>query len=158
MELVNIYDEYREVNKNYVDFIEELVNKNFEGFSEDFVMGNLENFQNSIGALKVKADDLQVEEENKDNLKDLKYLIVDTLFLTFDLNNFYKLKEFERFKMRFANYVNKRRRDEMLKSFQDKKRAFIKNDNKTYKQYEKILFVSFMKSYFDESPLFINTF
>ena len=106
MELVNIYDEYREVNKNYVDFIEELVNKNFEGFSEDFVMGNL-----------VKADDLQVEEENKDNLKDLKYLIVDTLFLTFDLNNFYKLKEFERFKMRFANYVNKRRRDEMLKSF-----------------------------------------
>ena len=97
MELVNIYDEYREVNKNYVDFIEELVNKKFEGFSEDFVMGNLENFQNSIGDLKVKADDLQVEEENKDNLKDLKYLIVDTLFLTFDLNNFYKLKEFERF-------------------------------------------------------------
>ncbi|MCX0352524.1 hypothetical protein, partial [Clostridium perfringens] len=92
MELVNIYDEYREVNKNYVDFIEELVNKNFEGFSEDFVMGNLENFQNFIGDLKVKADDLQVEEENKDNLKDLKYLIVDTLFLTFDLNNFYKLK------------------------------------------------------------------
>lgn len=117
MELVNIYDEYREVNKNYVDFIEELVNKNFEGFSEDFVMGNLENFQNSIGDLKVKADDLQVEEEDKDNLKDLKYLIVDTLFLTFDLNNFYKLKEFERFKMRFANYVNKRRIDEMLKSF-----------------------------------------
>ena len=100
-----------------MDFIEELVNKNFEGFSEDFVMGNLENFQNSIGDLKVKADDLQVEEENKDNLKDLKYLIVDTLFLTFDLNNFYKLKEFERFKMRFVNYVNKRRRDEMLKSF-----------------------------------------
>ena len=65
MELVNIYDEYREVNKNYVDFIEELVNKKFEGFSEDFVMGNLENFQNSIGDLKVKADDLQVEEENK---------------------------------------------------------------------------------------------
>ena len=31
-------------------------------------MGNLENFQNSIGDLKVKADDLQVEEENKDNL------------------------------------------------------------------------------------------
>ena len=117
MELVNIYDEYREVNKNYVDFIEELVNKNFEGFSEDFVMSNLENFQNSIGDLKVKADDLQVEEENKDNLKDLKYLIVDTLFLTFDLNNFYKLKEFERFKMRFENYVNKRRRDERLKSF-----------------------------------------
>lgn len=117
MELVNIYDEYREVNKNYVDFIEELVNKNFKGFSEDFVMSNLENFQNSIGDLKLKADDLQVEEENKDNLKDLKYLIVDTLFLTFDLNNFYKLKEFERFKMRFANYVNKRRRDEMLKSF-----------------------------------------
>ena len=113
MELVNIYDEYREVNKNYVDFIEELVNKKFEGFSEDFVMGNLENFQNSIGDLKVKADDLQVEEENKDNLKDLKYLIVDTLFLTFDLNNFYKLKEFERFKMRFANYVNKRRREEI---------------------------------------------
>ena len=49
-----------------MDFIEELVNKNFEGFSEDFVMSNLENFQNSIGDLKVKADDIQVEEENKE--------------------------------------------------------------------------------------------
>ena len=117
MEIVNIYDEYREVNKNYVDFIEELVSKNFKGFSEDFVMSNLENFQNSIGDLKIKADDLEVNNEDIDNLKDLKYLIVDTLFLTFDLNNFYKLKEFERFKMRFANYVNKRRRDEMLKTF-----------------------------------------
>ena len=29
-------------------------------------MSNLENFQNSIGDLKVKADDIQVEEENKE--------------------------------------------------------------------------------------------
>lgn len=117
MELVNIYDEYREVNKNYVDFLEELINKNFEGFSEDFIISNLENFQNSIENLKIKSDELEVNVENQDNLRDLKYLVVDTLFLTFDLNNFYRIKEFERFKMRFANYINKRRRDEMLKSF-----------------------------------------
>lgn len=117
MELVNIYEEYVEVSKNYVDFIEELVNKNFEGFSEDFVMSNLENFQNQIGDLKLKADSLEVEEENKNNLNDLCYLIMDTLFLTFDLNNFYKLKEFERFKMRFANYINKRMRDERIREF-----------------------------------------
>lgn len=117
MELVNIYDKYREVNKNYVDFIEELLNKNFQGFSSDFVSNNIENFQREIEDLKIKADLLEESEENKDNLKDLKYLIVDTLFLTFDLGNFYRLKEFERFKMRFTNYINKRRREEMLKAF-----------------------------------------
>ncbi len=117
MELVSIYEEYLETNKNYVDFIEELVSKNFEGFSEDFVISNLENFQNTIGDLKLKVDNIEVDEENKNNLKDLSYLIMDTLFLTFDLNSFYKLKEIERFKMRFTNYVNKRNRDEMMKKF-----------------------------------------
>ena len=76
-------------------------------------------------AIKLKKDNLSLNGDilylkalkKYNNLNELKYLIVDTLFLTFDLNNFYKLKEFERFKMRFANYVNKRRRDEMLKSF-----------------------------------------
>lgn len=117
MELVNIYEEYLDVNKKYVDFIKKLEENNFEGFNEGDVIAKLDEFQNTIGELKLKADSLEVEDENKDNLKDLCYLIMDTLFLTFDLNNFYKLKEVERFKMRFENYINKRRRDEMMKEF-----------------------------------------
>ena len=48
--------------------------------------------------------------ECKNNLRALNYLALDTLFLTMDLKNFYKLGESERFKMRAVNYINKRNR------------------------------------------------
>ena len=55
-----------------------------------------------------------MEEKDIDNLRDLNYLALDTLFLTMDLKNFYKLGESERFKMRAVNYINKRSRGQIL--------------------------------------------
>ena len=54
------------------------------------------------------------EEKDINNLRDLNYLALDTLFLTMDLKNFYKLGESERFKMRAVNYINKRSRGQIL--------------------------------------------
>ena len=49
--------------------------------------------------LKFESDEIQVEEDNKNNLNDLRYLIMSALFLVSDLIHFYNLKEYERFKM-----------------------------------------------------------
>ena len=61
---------------------------------------------------------LLYKESKKDinNLRDLNYLALDTLFLTMDLKNFYKLGESERFKMRAVNYINKRNRGQGFSS------------------------------------------
>ena len=66
--------------------------------------------------LKLRCDKIEVEEKDINNLRDLNYLALDTLFLTMDLKNFYKLGESERFKMRAVNYINKRSRGQGLQA------------------------------------------
>ena len=77
---------------------------------DDIIMNNLENYSNLFEDLKLRCDKIEVEEKDINNLRDLNYLALDTLFLTMDLKNFYKLGESERFKMRAVNYINKRNR------------------------------------------------
>ena len=60
---------------------------------------------------------LGFKEKCENDLRDLKYLIVDSFFLLIDLENFYKYKEFERFKMRAVNHINKRRRASFAQYF-----------------------------------------
>ena len=64
--------------------------------------------------LKFESDEIQIEDKDKNNLNDLKYLIMSALFLVSDLNHFYNLKEYERFKMRAINYINNSRRAKMF--------------------------------------------
>ena len=59
---------------------------------------------------------IEVEEEQEANYKDLRYLVMDILFLANDLAHFYKCDELGRFKMRALNYFNKRRRADMFGS------------------------------------------
>ena len=81
---------------------------------DDIIMNNLEKYSELFEELKLRCDKVEVEEKDIDNLRDLNYLALDTLFLTMDLKNFYKLGESERFKMRAVNYINKRSRGQIL--------------------------------------------
>ena len=65
--------------------------------------------------LQVQCETIDIESEDMNNLKDLQYLLTDGLFLTIDLINFYNLNEYDRFKMRASNYINKGRLTEMFK-------------------------------------------
>lgn len=109
MSLLSTYDEYIEVNKAYIEFINEIVNNNFNGYSEEEIMTILVDGKNKFEELRSKTDKEEVLDEDDVNLKDLKYLVIDGLFLSIDLFNFYKCKEIERFKMRAINYIRKRR-------------------------------------------------
>lgn len=107
--LSNIFEEYIKVNKEYTVFINEIVNNNFSNYTQDEIMTRLIEAKNKFEKLMSDADECTNEEEDGLFLKDVKYSIVDGLFLTIDLYNFYNSKELERFKMRAVNYIRKGR-------------------------------------------------
>ena len=109
MELVKTYEEYNELNKEYVKYIQMVMESDISNH-DNIIMNNLENYSNLFEDLKLRCDKIEVEEKDINNLRDLNYLALDTLFLTMDLKNFYILGESERFKMRAVNYINKRNR------------------------------------------------
>lgn len=111
MSLVMTYEEYNIINKEFLDFVNNIVEENLENYSEE-KLEKLKNYKAKFEEIMEKSNGEVVSEDNENNLKDLRYLVLDSLFLAADITNFYSYKESERFKMRVANYVNKRRRAE----------------------------------------------
>lgn len=107
--LGDIFNRYVQLNGEYVKYVNEIVNKNFEGYSEEEILKRLVEGKNSFEILMSEIDKFENEEEDGLFLKDVKYSLVDGLFLTIDLYNFYNSKELERFKMRAVNYIRKGR-------------------------------------------------
>lgn len=114
MELVNSYACYTEEYNAYLKFVEQLVETDFANCVEVEVTSKLAKAKETFEALMEKVSTLEVEEAQQENLKDLKYLIMDALFFASDLDNFYKHKEIGRFKMRVLNALNKKRRAELF--------------------------------------------
>lgn len=114
MSLISTYEKFTHINQEFIEFIEKLVRCNFESFTEEQIKMNLNIALKNYEKLKFESDEIQVEDKDKNNLNDLKYLIMSALFLVSDLNHFYNLKEYERFKMRAINYINNSRRAKMF--------------------------------------------
>ena len=114
MSLISTYEKFTHINEEFIAFIDKLVRENFESFTEEEIKMNLNIALKNYEKLKFESDEIQVEEDNKNNLNDLKYLIMSALFLVSDLNHFYNLKEYERFKMRAINYINNSRRGKIF--------------------------------------------
>ncbi|MGL5353781.1 MAG: hypothetical protein ACRDA5_10740 [Clostridium sp.] len=121
MDLIKAYEEYTGVNNDYVNFIEKLVNSDLGDCNDEKVAEHLLAAQNSFESIKIRTDVMEVEEKDQENFRDLKYLVMDALFITADLTAFYKYKQPERFKMRATNYINKKRRAEMFKEDKNSK-------------------------------------
>lgn len=116
MDLLNTYEEYKNYKNQYVVFIEELFNSNLKAYSREIVLEKLEEAFKTFEMFNSRTDSMKVEEKDEENLRDLRYLIFDSLLLSSDLLKFYKYNEVERFKMRTINYINKVRREEMFSS------------------------------------------
>lgn len=114
MSLISIYEKFTHINGEFIEFIDKLIKENFESFTEEQIKMNLNIALNNYEKLKFESDEIQVENNDKNNLNDLKYLIMSALFLVSDLNYFYNLKEYERFKMRAINYINNSRRGKIF--------------------------------------------
>lgn len=114
MQLVEIYESYKAESKNYIDWIEELVEQDFAGYTAEEISSKLETAKQKFGELIEQSGTLEVEEAQEANYKDLRYLLMDTMFLASDLAHFYKCEELGRFKMRALNFLNKRRRADVF--------------------------------------------
>lgn len=115
MDLINAYESYKEFNKNFVDFINDLITNDFSNVDKTTIIDKLLAGKEFFSNLQVQCETIDIESEDMNNLKDLQYLLTDGLFLTIDLINFYNLNEYDRFKMRASNYINKGRLTEMFK-------------------------------------------
>ena len=114
MDLATLYNEYKKYLDEYMSYIFELAGKNLDGCTDEAILDKLKAYQIKFEDIKIKVDVVEVDEENKQNLQDLKYLTMDVLFASLDLTTFYSYKEEERFKMRAVNFVNKRKRAEIF--------------------------------------------
>lgn len=114
MSLISTYEKFTHINEEFIEFIDKLIGNDFKSFTDDQIKMNLNIALKNYEKLKFESDEIQVEEGNKNNLNDLRYLIMSALFLVSDLIHFYNLKEYERFKMRAVNYINNSRRGKII--------------------------------------------
>ena len=114
MDLATLYNEYKKYLNEYMLYIFELAESNLDGCKDQNILDKLKAYQIKFEDIKIKSDVIEVDEANKQNLQDLKYLVMDVLFAALDLTTFYSYKEEERFKMRAVNFVNKRKRAEIF--------------------------------------------
>lgn len=114
VDLATLYNEYKKYLNEYMLYIFELTESNLDGCKDQNILDKLKAYQIKFEDIKIKSDVIEVDEANKQNLQDLKYLVMDVLFAALDLTTFYSYKEEERFKMRAVNFVNKRKRAEIF--------------------------------------------
>lgn len=114
MNLVEIYAQYVNINNEYTSWIEALVNEDFQNDAQPLIKIRLQDTKEQFQKLMEACSNLKVDAENEENFKDLRYLVMDSLFLAGDLEAFYKVGELGRFKMRVLNYLNKKRRADMF--------------------------------------------
>lgn len=114
MNLLEIYESYTAINNEYAIWIEALVNEDFQNDAEPIIRIRLQDTKEQFQKLMEECSTLEVEAENEENFKDLRYLVMDSLFLAGDLEAYFKVGELGRFKMRVLNYLNKKRRADMF--------------------------------------------
>ena len=95
-------------------FIEETVSTDFKNNQPEEILQLLTQAKKGFEELIAASNEIELREADETNFKDLKYLLVDALFLAIDLLDFYKVGEEGRFKMRVLNHLNKKRRAEMF--------------------------------------------
>lgn len=114
MDLFEIYKNFNLANREYINFIDGLIKNDLGNCDNKEVENDLLAGKNRFEFLKIMVDDVVITEENQETLGKLKYYIVDGLFLSVDLLNFYETKQKERFQMRAVNYINKDRMQQFI--------------------------------------------
>lgn len=113
MELLNYYETYTAITKDYDQLLQQMVEQ--ETLQKEEAIGDqLVSAKNQLEQLMHAIAELEVEESQQQNLGDLKYLVTDLFFLAMDCLHFYEHEEMGRFKMRAINYLNKKRRAEVF--------------------------------------------
>ena len=113
MELTTLYETYKTLSGPYEQHLEILANQEVIKQSPD-TFSYLINTKDKLEEMMNRVSELEVNEENKENLQDFKYLLSNSYFLSVDVSHFYEYQQEGRLKLRILNYLNNKRRDEMF--------------------------------------------
>lgn len=102
--ILSIYKQFTTLNNELMTYLNELISGDLK--SKDNVISRLNDILNNIEEVKYKSDNIMELESDMDKVNNLRYSIMNSLFLLSDLLHFYKINEVDRFKMRAVNYIN----------------------------------------------------
>ena len=111
MEIVQIYESYKKMNRKLEEYLQNWVENQVEIEAFNF-QEILNDTKEELERLLDNITDKMEKTEEEQNIKDLKYLMMDTMFLVMDLLHLSNYNEMGRCKMRAINYLGKRRRGE----------------------------------------------
>ena len=104
--MLNTYEKFSMLNNDLIKYLNELITNNLKDLKDGDIAVNLERILHDIEVLKFESDKISISNMDSDKVNNLRYSIMNSLFLISDLLHFYKLNEIERFKMRAVNYIN----------------------------------------------------
>lgn len=114
MLLKEIKIEFELLNHKYITRLSNVVDQ-LETMPEAEVLQLITEGKASYEYLMGQANAIQEEMQDGIYLKDVQYGLLDGLFLWSDLYNYYQEKLFDRFKLRFMNYVKKDRVSKLIR-------------------------------------------
>lgn len=104
--MLNTYEQFSILNNELITYLNELISDELKEKNSDEIINKFNSLLNDIEELKLKSDEIGLVGIDMSKLNNLRYSIMNSLFLISDLLHFYKLNEIERFKMRAVNYIN----------------------------------------------------
>lgn len=104
--MLNTYEQFSILNNELITYLNELISDDLKEKNRDEIISKFDRVLNDIEELKFKSDEIVAVGVELDKVNNLRYSIMNSLFLISDLLHFYKLNEIERFKMRAVNYIN----------------------------------------------------
>ncbi|SCJ99209.1 Uncharacterised protein [uncultured Clostridium sp.] len=104
--MLNTYEQFSNLNNELITYLNELISDDLKEKNSEEIINNFNRILNDIEELKLKSDEIVSVGIELNKVNNLRYSIMNSLFLISDLLHFYKLNEIERFRMRAVNYVN----------------------------------------------------
>lgn len=113
--MLNTYEQFSILNNELITYLNELISDDLKEKNSDEIINKLNRILNDIEELKFKSDEIFSVGMELYKVNNLRYSIMNSLFLISDLLHFYKLNEVERFKMRAVNYINHNSRPQVFR-------------------------------------------
>ena len=90
--MLNTYEQFSILNNELITYLNELISNDIKDTNKEEVISKFDRMLNDIEVLKFKSDEIVETGAGIGQVNNLRYSIMNSLFLISDLLHFYKLK------------------------------------------------------------------
>lgn len=105
MKVKEVIKIHKKIKNDYLDEIQKIIYNDFN--NKEKILEVLSNGKISFESLMVKIGSYVLDEDQADDLIELKGELADSLFLSVDLINLYRNNRIDEFKTRYFKYIKK---------------------------------------------------